>query len=179
MRTTSRATLLLMISASAAMGCAEFAPSDSATPATADDTPWLTRYRSIDFTGDGIEDTVRLEAVGRDVDSIRIALTFVSGGEVRWGVEWASPYELTIPAPPEDPAARAEHLRRRLGRVIASVQLEPFDRTAYLTMAQEVDSTLLASPPARQVTFSYGYETTVVLAWDPVAERLRVLHSCC
>ena len=179
MRTTSRATLLLMISASAAMGCAEFAPSDSATPATVDDTPWLTRYRSIDFTGDGIEDTVRLQAVGREVDSLRVTLTFVSGGVTRLETGWGSDYELVIPTPPEDKAARAEHLRRRLGRVISSVQLEPFDRTAYLTMAQEVDSTLLASPPARQVTFSYGYETTVVLAWDPVAERLRVLHSCC
>lgn len=163
------------------VGCDSQSP-DPSPPSAADaaDAPvWLTRYRSIDFTGDGIEDTVRLEAVGRDVDSIRIALTFVSGGELRWGVEWASPYELTIPAPPEDPAARAEHLRKRLGRVISSVQLEPFDRTAYLTMAQDVDSTILTSPPARQVTFSFGYETTVVLAWDPVTERLRLLHSCC
>jgi hypothetical protein len=162
-------------------GCDSQSP-DPSPPSAADaaDAPvWLTRYRTIDFTGDGIEDTVRLMAVGRDADSLRIVLTFVSGGVTRWETEWSSDYELVIPAPPEDEAARAEHLRKRLGRVISSVQIEPFDRTSYLTMAQGVDSTLLRDPPTRQVAFSFGYETTTVLAWDPVTERLRVLHSCC
>lgn len=155
------------------------APPAASTPSAADSTQWLTRQRLLDFTGDGIEDTVRLEATGPTVDSLRIVLEFVSGGVTRWGVEWASEYELTIPAAPTDSAARAEHLRKRLDRVMASVQVEPFDRTSYMTMAQEVDSAVLRDPPARQVRFAYGYETTVVLAWDQVAGVLRVLHSCC
>ena len=154
-------------------------PSPPSATSVADSAVWLTRHRTLDFTGDGVADSVHLEAAGRSVDSLRIALTFVSGGVKRGGVEWASEYELVIPAAPTDDAARAEHLRKRLDRVIASVQVEPFDPTSYTTMAQEVDSAILRDPPTSQITFGFGYETRVVLAWDPVAERLRVLHSCC
>src|SRR5690606_5501031 len=147
--------------------------------ASADSTVWLTRDRILDFTGDGIADTVRLTAVGNLVDSLRISLTFLSGEVERWSTEWGSEYELVIPAAPVEEAARAEHLRKRLDRTMASIQVEPFNRIDYVTMAQPVDSAVLRDPPAQQVRFSYGYESTVVLAWDPVAGRLRVVHACC
>src|SRR5690606_26466752 len=147
--------------------------------ASTDSAVWLTRDRILDFTGDGIADTVRLTAVGSAVDSLRISLAFLSGGVERWRTEWGSEYELVIPAAPVEEAARAEHLPERLHRIMASIQVEPFNRIDYVTMAQPVDSALLRDPPARQVRFSYGYESMVVLGWDPVAGRLRVLHACC
>jgi hypothetical protein len=144
-----------------------------------DSAAWFERQRTIDFSGDGVPDTVRLRALGSNADSLRIALTFVSGGVERWSEEWASGYELVDPPPLPDGPARAEYVRKRLDRALASVMVEPFDSSDYATMADPVDSAILRRPPPRQVVFAYGYETTVVLAWDAESGRLRRLHSCC
>ena len=83
-------------------------------------------------------------------------------------------------APPlDDEAARAAFVRSRLDRALASVEVEPFDPASYATMADPVDSAVLRKPPPNQVSFAYGYETTVVLAWDPASASLRRLHACC
>ncbi len=140
---------------------------------------WHAQHRTLDFTGDGVVDTVHLRAIGAAVDSLRIQLTFWSAGAERWQEEWASDYELVVPPPPADPLARAAHLRRRLDRTLASVEVEPFDSMAYVSMARTIDSTILRQPPVQQVSFTYGYETTVVLAWDRASGRLRLLHACC
>ena len=173
---------MLGLAAMAAGACddARRAPS-SASPASAaaDPAVWHTRERTLDFTGDGKPDTVRLRALGRSPDSLRIELTFRSGGAVRWREEWASDYELAVAPPLADEAARASFVRGRLDRALASVEVEPFDPAAYATMADPVDSALLKSPPPEQVSFAYGYETTVVLAWDPAAATLERLHACC
>ena len=140
---------------------------------------WHVRHRTLDFTGDGIADTVQLRAMGRAPDSLRIHLTFLSGGVERWREEWASEYELVDPPPVADSLGKAEYVRTRLDRALASVEVEPFDSASYATMAEPVDSAIVRGPPARQISFSYGYETTVVLAWDPASGKLRVLHACC
>lgn len=124
-------------------------------------------------------DTVRLQALGRAADSLRIALTFRSGGAERWREEWGSEYELMVPTPPTEAAAREEYLRKRLERALASVRVEPFDSSDYVTMADPIDSAVLRRPPPHQVTYAFGFETTVVLAWDPVGRTLRRLHACC
>lgn len=162
------------------------APQTSSTSAggpaasgVADSTVWLTRHRTIDFTGDGILDTVRLRAQGQAADSLRIALTFWSAGAERWREEWTSEYELVAPPPPAGEAARAAFLRQRLHRALSSVEVEPFDPAFYRTMADPVDSAILRRPPRQQVSFAYGYETTVVLAWDPGTGKLRRLYACC
>lgn len=154
-------------------------PVDSTANGMVDSMAWLAAHREIDFTGDGVVDTVRLQAVGRDTDSLQIALTFWSGGTERWREVWASGYELMVPRPPADSAARAAYLRARLDRVLAGVEVEPFDSAAYVTLAAPLDSAVLRRPPSRQVSVAYGYETTVVLAWDSVSGRLRRLHACC
>jgi hypothetical protein len=145
----------------------------------ADSTVWLTRERTLDFTDDGVPDTVRLRALGRTADSLRIALTFRSAGAERWREEWASEYELAVAPPLGTDSARAAFVRDRLERVLASVVVEPFDLADYTTMAQPVDSAVLRQPPSQQVSFAFGFETTVVLAWDPAAGTLRRLHACC
>ncbi len=124
-------------------------------------------------------DTVRLRAVGHSADSLLIELTFRSGGTVHWREDWASDYELVVAPPLADAAARDSFVRGRLQRALASVEVEPFDPAAYATMADPVDSALVRRPPREQVSFSYGFETTVVLAWDPAAATLRRLHACC
>jgi hypothetical protein len=173
---------LLCVAAIAAAACTDARQSPSAsstTSAPADSAIWLTRERTLDFTGDGLPDTVRLRALGRSADSLRIELTFRSGGAVRWREEWASDYELAVAPPLADDAARDSFVRGRLDRALASVEVEPFDPAAYATMADPVDSAILRRPPHEQVSFAYGYETTVVLAWDPASARLERLHACC
>jgi hypothetical protein len=145
----------------------------------ADSTVWLTRERTMDFTGDGVPDTVRLRALGRTADSLRIALTFRSGGAERWREEWASEYELAVAPLFDSDPARSVFMRDRLDRALASVVVEPFDLSDYTTMAQPVDSAVLRQPPSQQVSFAFGFETTVVLAWDPATATLRRLHACC
>lgn len=172
----------LGMAAIAAAACtdARQSPSASSTAsAPADSAVWLTRERTLDFTGDGLPDTVRLRALGRSADSLRIELTFRSGGAVRWREAWASDYELAVAPPLADHAARDSFVRGRLDRALASVEVEPFDPAAYATMADPVDSAILRRPPHEQVSFAYGYETTVVLAWDPATARLERLHACC
>jgi hypothetical protein len=144
-----------------------------------DSAVWLDRHRTIDFTGDGVPDTVRLRALGRAADSLRIALTFWSAGAERWREEWASEYELVAPPGPADEAERSAFVRKRLDRALSSVEVEPFNAGSYTTMADPVDSAVLRQPPAHQVSFAYGFETTVVLVWDRLAGKLRRLYACC
>jgi hypothetical protein len=153
-------------------------PADSSREA-ADSMVWLTRERTMDFTDDGVPDTVRLRALGRTADSLRIALTFRSAGAERWREEWASEYELAVAPSFDTDSARAAFVRDRLDRALASVVVEPFDLADYTTMAQPVDSAVLRNPPWQQVSFAFGFETTVVLARDPAAGTLRRLHACC
>ena len=186
MHRSARAAALLFL-----LACDDAYQAPDATPTSAPDASaqaagrradsevWLTRHRVIDFTGDGIADTVRLRAVGPTADSLRITLTFWSDGAERWREEWASEYELVDPPPLVDAAARAEYVRKRLDRTVASVQVEPFDSSEYLTMANPVDSSVLRQPPSHQLTYAFGFETTVVLAWDPAGQKLRRLHACC
>lgn len=183
---SARAAALLFL-----LACSDDYQAPDATPASAPDASsqaagrgadaavWLARQRVIDFTGDGVADTVRLRAVGPTADSLRITLTFWADGAERWREEWASEYELVDPPPLADAAARAEYVRRRLDRTVASVQIEPFDSSDYLTMADPVDSAVLRQPPSHQVSYAFGFETTVVLAWDPVDRKLWRLHACC
>ncbi len=177
-RTAPRSKVLAFLLLAA---CAPDRPEEHATPPglPAAEVVWFARERALDFTGDGQADTVELRATGRDPDSLRVALTFRSGGEVRWRAEWASEYELVDPPALSDSAARAGYVRSRLERALASVEVEPFDSASYVTMANPVDSAILRQPPAAQLSFAYGFETTVVLAWDPQDRKLRLLHACC
>ena len=58
--------------------------------------------------------------------------------------------------------------------------LQRFDAPGVRLMAE--DSVILASlepRPTYRVSFSYGFETTVRLAWDAPRQRFVRLFSCC
>ncbi len=141
---------------------------------------WFCVDREIDLTGDGRFDTVRVWADGPSSDSLKIALSLIVDGRERWREDWASDYMLIDPSEvPEGEESRREYIRRDLLRTVASVSVQPFDPTSYMYMANQVDSTLVQDPPAREILFSYGYETTVVLMWDEDTEAFRLLWTCC
>ena len=143
--------------------------------------PWYRGARALDLTGDGAADSVRLEAVGARVDSLRITLALVVDGQVKHREAWGSSYELAL----LDSAARIRPgadatLRAKLDTVLASVVLERLDAPGVRLMAE--DRAVLAGiepRPTHRVSFSYGYESTARLAWDAPRARFVRLWSCC
>ena len=185
--TRSRAT----IGAAALVGlaCAEpkgareaatVADSSSATPTTAL-APWYRGVRTLDLTGDGTADSIRLEAAGTRPDSLRVVLSLVVGGEEKHREEWRSSDELTLVDSAFRKSAQAEPLLRvKLDSVLASVRVVRLDSPGVRLMAE--DSAILSGlvpRPTQRVSFSYGYESTARLVWDAPRSRFVRLWSCC
>ena len=184
--------LSLAIAASVMLGCpagerardtartagASAAP-DSVARASA--APWYRRVRTLDVTGDGQADSVRLEAAGTRPDSLRITLALVVNGAVKHREEWSSAYELALADSTRRRGPEADALlRARLDSVLRSVVVERLDAPGVRLL--EEDSAILAGVvplPTHRIAFSYGYESTVRLAWDAPRARFVKLWSCC
>ena len=154
----------------------ELADGASAAPA-----PWYRRVRTLDLTGEGKADSIRLEAVGSRPDSLRITLSLLIDGLERHREAWGSSYELALldSTARVSPRARAV-VRAKLDTVLASVVVERLDAAGVRLMAE--DSAVLSGlepRPTHRVSFSYGYETTVRLLWDAPRQRFVRLFSCC
>ena len=160
--------IAVVLASLAALGCPASEPADA--PA-----PWYRSARTLDLTGDGQADSVRLEAVGTRPDSLRVTLSLLVGGVEKHREAWGSSYELAL----LDSATRGI-VRAKLDSVLASVVVERLDAAGVRLMAE--DSAALAGlepRPTHRVSFSYGYETTVRLVWDAPRERFVRLWSCC
>ena len=156
--------------------------SSAAGPAIGDAAaPWYERTRTLDLTGDGEADSVRLVATGERTDSVRIALVFLVDGEERHREEWESSYELALVDSAVRRSGRADSaLRVELDAVLASIELERLGTPGVRLMAE--DSAILDElepRPTHRVSFSYGYESTTNLAWDAPRRRFVRLWSCC
>lgn len=142
---------------------------------------WYHRTRALDLTGDGSPDTARLEADGARPDSMRITLSLIVDDSTRYRETWGSSYELALLDSAVRHGPRADSaLRAELDSVLASVTVEPLGAPGVRLTAE--DSSVLAGldpRPARRVSFSYGYETTVRLVWDATERRFVKLWSCC
>ena len=160
--------IAVVLASLAALGCPASEPADA--PA-----PWYLSARTLDLTGDGQADSVRLEAVGTRPDSLRVTLSLLVGGVEKHREAWGSSYELAL----LDSATRGI-VRAKLDSVLASVVVERLDASGVRLMAE--DSAALAGlepRPTHRVSFAYGYETTVRLVWDAPRERFVRLWSCC
>jgi hypothetical protein len=143
--------------------------------------PWYSRARALDLTGDSRTDSARLDAVGTRPDSLEITLTLIVDGTVMHREHWGSSDELTLvdSAVQNSPQVNSI-LRAQLDSVVSSVRVQRFDAPGVRLMAE--DSVTLAGlepHPTHRVSFSYGYETTVRLAWDAPRRRFVRLWSCC
>ena len=188
MRAIGSPRFLALIVVIATLGCPagerpdELARKPAAESAAAPTpAPWYRRARMLDLTGDRQADSVRLDAFGARLDSLRITLSIVVDGEVKHREGWSSSYELAL----LDSAARVHpsvdaFLRAKLDTVLASVTVQRLDAPGVKLMAE--DSAVLARlvpRPTHRVSFSYGYETTVRLVWDAPRKRFVRLWSCC
>lgn len=143
--------------------------------------PWYSGSRSMDLTGDGRADGVRLEAVGTRADSLRVTLSLVVDGKEKHRAVWGSSYELALVDSVDRVSPRVDAiLRAKLDSVLASVIVQRLDARGVHLMAE--DSAALAGlvpRPTHRVSFSYGYETTIRLVWDALRERFVQLSTCC
>ena len=143
--------------------------------------PWYHAVRTLDLTGDGTADRVRLEARRERLDSLQIVLALVVGGEEKHREVWGSSYELALVDSATRGSPRAEAvLRAKLDSVLASVEVEQLGAPGVRLMAE--DSAImagLAPRPTHRISFSYGYESTTRLVWDAPRSRFVQLWSCC
>lgn len=171
----------------AVLGCRGSEPADAPaelTPesaAAAAPARWYGRTRTVDLTGDGQADSVRLEAVGTRPDSLRITLSLLVNGQEKHREAWGSSYELALTDSAVRVSPGAESIvRAKLDSVLASVIVQRLDAPGVRLMAEDSAALAGVEPrPTHRVSFSYGYETTVRLAWDAPRERFVRLWSCC
>ena len=184
--------LAAAIAASILLGCPAAGPDDgpergdmadsaSGPVARVAPTPWYRRARALDLTGDGRADSARLEAIGARPDSLRITLALIVDGTVKHREDWGSSYELALIDSSHRDGPRSDVLlRARLDSVLSGVRVQRFDAPGVRLMAE--DSAILAGlepRPTHRISFSYGVETTVRLAWDAPRRRFVRLWSCC
>jgi hypothetical protein len=188
-KSTRSWSLAVAFTASAVLGCLAGEPDraserDARANAAIDSVgraPWYRQVRVLDLTGDGRADSARLEAVGARPDSLRITLALIVGGDVKHREEWGSSYELAL----TDSSLRSRPhvdtlLRARLDSVLSGVLLQRLDAPGVRLMAEDSSSLAGLEPrPTHRVSISYGYETTVRLAWDAPRRRFVRLWSCC
>jgi hypothetical protein len=126
-------------------------------------------------------DSVVGTASGSLPDSVSLDLRFYVDGSVAHSEGWKSSYELTD----RDPLrARPElvwpFLMRRLDRALESVTLEPYDSATASMMSNDLEAIAgIAPKPTSQVSFVYGYESSVAMAFDTVRRQFVVLWTCC
>jgi hypothetical protein len=153
----------------------------SESAASASRPSWYRKARALDLTGDGQLDSVRLDAVGVQPDSLRITLRLIVSGSEKHREEWGSSYELALVDTSRGAGPQvAALLRAQLDSVLASVRVERLDAPSVRLMAE--DSAILRGldpPPTHRISFAYGYETTIRLVWDAPRERFVPLWSCC
>jgi len=170
----------LGVAAAIACGTTSAAARPAAMPA-GDPAHFHTRTLLRDLNGDGRADSAVLVARGPRPDSLHVVLTLFVDGVDAHREEWGSEYELID----VDDSVRVRpridaHMRERFDAALASVTVVPLDTAELALMSYDPAVLDSVTPrPTSQIVFSYGYESTVVLAWDAGRRRLIHLWSCC
>jgi hypothetical protein len=151
------------------------------TAPSADTVVFFRAARVLDLTGRGARDSVVLTARGERLDSLAVRLSVFAEGREAYTESWGSSYELAL----EDSVrgagneAIATYLRSKFESELAAVERRPFDREQLELMGDTAVLREFASPISHEIVFAYGYETTVVLAYDEDDGVFRKLRSCC
>ena len=147
----------------------------ASTPAS-----WYRRSRVLDLTGTSPRDSVVLVATGKRADSLAISMIFYVSGAVVHRQRWTSEDELyDVDSLKKQPAKLEKFMRSRLDDVLGMVKREPINSELVEHMGDEAALRKIVPRPTHQVMFSFAFETSTFLAWDPVRKRMVVFMECC
>lgn len=156
------------------------ARAQASAPATTTTAPFYRRSRTFDLTGSNPSDSVVLVATGKRADSLTIVMTFHVGGVVVHRQKWTSEDELyDADSLKKSPAKTATFMRKRLDDVLASVKRQPIDPELTKHMGDEAVLRAIKPRPTTHVMYSFAFETSTFLVWDPVKRKLVVYMECC
>lgn len=149
-------------------------------PATTAPAPFYRRSRTFDLTGTDPKDSIVLVATGKRADSLSIVMTFHVGGVVVHRQKWTSEDELyDADSLKKSPAKTAAFMKARLDDVLASVKRQPIDPELVKHMGDEAVLRAIKPRPTTHVMYSFAFETSTFLVWDPVKRKLVVYMECC
>ena len=159
----------------------ETAPTDTAAASQGDEPFWFRQARALDLTGDGVADSVVVEARGQRSDSLRLGISFVVGGRPLFVQDWHSSYELAnLDSLSQRPPRSDQHMRTALANVLNGVRLAPLDTSYIRDFPGDTAALRMARRgPVQSISIAYGYETTIAVVWDPDAKRFLIAHACC
>ncbi|MEQ1690582.1 MAG: hypothetical protein ABMA00_04815 [Gemmatimonas sp.] len=157
-----------------------FANESHAQSTAASTGTWYRKSRALEITGANPRDSVVLTALGKRADSLSISMAFYVGGVVKHRQRWPSEDELyDNDELKKSPAKLNAFMRRRLDDILTMVKRDTIDRELVKHMGDEAMLRRIAPRPTHQVMFSFAFETSTFLVWDPVRRRLRVFMECC
>ena len=143
-------------------------------------SPWYRKSRLLDLTGAGPRDSVVVSASGTQPDSLHITLKLFVDGKEAYAVGWDSDYELIdVDSLDRKPPRLANFIRHSLDGVLGRVKREPLGLDMVRMRGDSTTLKHFTTLPTHEVRISYGYESTVVLAWDPNSQRFLALWGCC
>ena len=162
-----------------ALLAASEARAQASAPASAT-AAFYRRSRTFDLTGSNPRDSVVLVATGKRADSLAIVMTFHVGGVVVHRQRWTSEDELyDADSLKNAPAKTATFMRARLDDVLASVKRQPIDPELVKHMGDEAALRAIKPRPTHHIMYSFAFETSTFLAWDPVKRKMVVYMECC
>lgn len=171
----------LVLAASLACGNRDTAARDDPGLPGQTEALWFRQARALDLTGDGTEDSAVVEARGHRSDSLRLRVAFLVGGKDLFAQDWSSSYQLAnLDSLSQRPPRSDEHMRAALTQVLQAIRLTPLDTSFIRDFPGDTAALRLARRgPVQSIIVAYGYETTIVVVWDPDARRFLVAHACC
>ena len=157
-----------------------FANESHAQTTAARTAMWYRKSRALEITGTNPRDSVVLTALGKRADSLAISMTFYVDGVAKHRQRWTSEDELyDNDELRKSPAKLNAFMRTRLDDILEMVNRDTISWELVKHMGDEPLLRRIKPLPTHQVMFSFAFETSTFLAWDPVRRRLVVFMECC
>jgi hypothetical protein len=143
-------------------------------------TMWYRKSRTLEITGANPRDSIVLTALGKRADSLAISMTFYVGGIAKHRQRWTSEDELYENEElKKSPAKLNAFMRTRLDDILKMVTRDTINHEQVKHMGDEALLRRIVPRPTHHVMFSFAFETSTFLVWDPARRRLIVYMECC
>lgn len=143
---------------------------------------WYRRSLARDFTSDQRTDSIVVSATGSRSDSLLVELSIFVDKQKAFSAQWQSQEELLdLTAPFTRPPRSDSVVRAHLDGILADLRYGPLDTGSVRALG---DTAVLAlvkrtGKLPSELTFSFGYESSYGLVWDPATRQFLIAYSCC